>query len=69
MNKTAAYRKAISYAMLRSNYGSEPGFKDWLAQAGVGPIDLWDYYTPREQALVWTHMLAYTESGGAYVDA
>ena len=58
-----------SYKELRSNYGSESGFKGWLAQAGVGYLGLWDCYTPREQALVWTHMLAYLESGGTYVEA
>ena len=58
-----------SYTVLRSNYGSEEGFGEWLAQVGVRHIDSWDYYTPREQALAWTHMLSYTESDGAYVGA
>ena len=58
-----------SYTVLRSNYGTEQGFEDWLAQVGVGYIDSWDYYTPREQALAWSHMLEYTKSDGAYVDA
>lgn len=55
--------------MLRSNYGAEQEFEDWLARVGVGYISSWDYYTPREQALAWMHMLAYTQSDGAYVDA
>ncbi|HAM16860.1 MAG TPA: hypothetical protein DCP91_13610 [Eggerthellaceae bacterium] len=58
-----------AYTVLRSNYGSEQEFGDWLARVGVRPIVSWDYYTPREQALVWTHMMAYAESDGAYVDA
>ncbi|MBQ9003171.1 MAG: hypothetical protein IJ087_15080 [Eggerthellaceae bacterium] len=58
-----------AYTVLRSNYGAEREFADWLVRAGVGYISSWDYYTPREQALAWTHMLAYTQSDGAYVDA
>ena len=58
-----------AYTVLRSNYGAEHEFGDWLARVGVGYISSWDYYTPREQALAWTHMLAYTQSNGAYVDA
>lgn len=58
-----------AYTVLRSNYGAEQEFEDWLARVGVGYISSWDYYTPREQALAWTHMLAYTQSNGAYVDA
>ena len=58
-----------AYTVLRSNYGTEQEFEDWLARVGVGYISSWDYYTPREQALAWTHMLAYTQSDGAYVDA
>ena len=58
-----------AYTVLRSNYGSEQEFGDWLARVGVGYISSWDYYTPREQALAWTHMLAYTQSDGAYADA
>ena len=58
-----------SYTVLRSNYGSEEGFGEWLAQVGVRYISSWDYYTPREQALVWTHMLSYLDSGGTCVEA
>ncbi len=58
-----------AYTVLRSNYGTEEEFGDWLARVGIGYISSWDYYTPREQALAWTHMLAYMQSGGAYVDA
>lgn len=58
-----------AYTVLRSNYGAEQEFEDWLARVGVGYISSWDYYTPREQALAWTHLLAYTQSDGAYVDA
>ena len=58
-----------SYTVLRSNYGSEEGFQEWLAQVGVRYISSWDYCTPRELALAWTHMLEYTDSNGALVDA
>ena len=58
-----------SYTVLRSNYGSEEGFGEWLAQVGVRYIDSWDYYTPREQALMWTRMLSYVDADGKYVDA
>ena len=56
-----------AYTVLRSNYGAEQEFEDWLARVGVGYISSWDYYTPREQALAWTHMLAYTQSDVTYV--
>jgi len=58
-----------AYTVLRSNYGNEQEFGDWLAHVGVRPIVSWDYYTPREQALAWTHMLTYMQSDGMYVDA
>ena len=57
-----------SYTVLRSNDGSEEGFEKWLAQVGVRYIDSWDYYTPREQALVWTRMLSYIDYDGKHVD-
>ena len=69
VEKCIAQSDNKSYTVLRSNYGTEQGFEEWLAQVGVGYIDSWDYYSPREQALVWSHMLAYTKSDGAYVDA
>ena len=69
VEKCIAQSDNKSYTVLRSNYGTEKGFEEWLAKVGVGYIYSWDYYTPREQALVWSHMLAYTKSDGAYVDA
>ena len=55
-----------SYLQLRANYGSEDGFARWLDAVGVGYIPTWDSYTPRTLAKAWTHMLAYSASGGAY---
>ena len=55
-----------SYLQLRANYGSESGFARWLDAVDVGYIPTWDSYTPRTLAKAWTHMLAYSASGGAY---
>lgn len=58
-----------TYATLRNMYGSD-GFNSWLGGVGLeGWGGSWyDFYSPRELQLMWVRMLAYEQSGGAYVN-
>ena len=64
---TIEYSNNDTYASLRQRYGSW-GFNSWLESVGVYMGDRWyNWYSPRTLQLMWARMLAYEQSGGAFV--
>ena len=57
-----------AYHALRNRFG-DSGFNSWLNGVGLsGWGDArYTFYTPRQLQLMWVRMLAYEQSGGAYV--
>ena len=57
-----------TYHALRNQFG-DSGFNSWLRGVGLSGwgSDRYAFYTPRELQLMWVRMLAYEQSGGAYV--
>ena len=57
-----------TYHALRNRFG-DSGFNSWLNGVGLsGWGDArYTFYTPRQLQLMWVRMLAYEQSGGAYV--